>query len=273
MSFEDDENDAPGYGPSPDDPIHFDASDGAYGRGRFVLILAMVAFVAAIGIVYVVYQQGVRQGGRDTPPIITAEAGPEKVTPEDPGGAIIEHQDKLVYDQISGEERPQVEVLLPESEEPLDLSDLKTGGGDSSELIDDASSEIDISAPGQDENVAEVATPEPKPEPEPEKTVASLIEETSEPVTQSSGSAISGDYVVQVGAYDAATLASAAWDAMQKKHGALLGTLRPDVQVADLGSKGTWYRLRVGPFNDKDSAQNLCTSLKAQGQDCLVREP
>jgi cell division protein FtsN len=43
------------------------------------------------------------------------------------------------------------------------------------------------------------------------------------------------------------------------------------VQKADLGSKGTWYRLRVGPIDNKGAADKLCSQLKSQGHaDCLV---
>jgi len=43
------------------------------------------------------------------------------------------------------------------------------------------------------------------------------------------------------------------------------------VQKADLGAKGVWYRLRIGPIVDKTAAAKLCGQLKSQGHpDCLV---
>jgi cell division protein FtsN len=43
------------------------------------------------------------------------------------------------------------------------------------------------------------------------------------------------------------------------------------VQKADLGSKGVWYRLQIGPIVDKTAATKLCGQLKSQGHpDCLV---
>ena len=51
----------------------------------------------------------------------------------------------------------------------------------------------------------------------------------------------------------------------------LLASYRPIVQKADLGAKGTWYRLRIGPIADKTAANKLCGQLKSQGlPDCLV---
>jgi hypothetical protein len=38
-----------------------------------------------------------------------------------------------------------------------------------------------------------------------------------------------------------------------------------DVQVADLGEKGVWYRLVVVPPGSRDAAASLCTQLKSAG--------
>jgi cell division protein FtsN len=58
---------------------------------------------------------------------------------------------------------------------------------------------------------------------------------------------------------------------MQQKYPTLLASYRPMVQKADLGTKGVWYRLRIGPIADKTAATKLCSQLKAQGlPDCLV---
>lgn len=78
-------------------------------------------------------------------------------------------------------------------------------------------------------------------------------------------------YVVQVGSKKNQTDALASFADMQQKYPSLLASYRPMVQKADLGTKGTWYRLRIGPIADKTSATKLCGQLKSQGlPDCLV---
>ena len=78
-------------------------------------------------------------------------------------------------------------------------------------------------------------------------------------------------YVVQVGSKKNQTEALASFADMQQKYPALLASYRPMVQKADLGAKGVWYRLRIGPIPDKTAAAKLCSQLKAQGlPDCLV---
>lgn len=129
------------YGP-PEEPMTYDETGDEAGRGRMVLLLAVVFVVAAAALLYVVFQQGVRTGGRNAPPVIVAESGPEKIRPDDPGGLNVPHQDKTVYDRVSGQSSERVERLLAESEEPVDVSGLRTN---------DAAPETDKSEPAKDE--------------------------------------------------------------------------------------------------------------------------
>jgi len=52
---------------------------------------------------------------------------------------------------------------------------------------------------------------------------------------------------------------------MQEKYGEVLSSRTPDVQEANLGEKGVWYRLVVGPPGSRDAAASLCTQLKSAG--------
>jgi hypothetical protein len=52
---------------------------------------------------------------------------------------------------------------------------------------------------------------------------------------------------------------------MQEKYGEALSSRTPDVQEANLGEKGVWYRLVVGPPGSRDAAASVCTQLKSAG--------
>jgi hypothetical protein len=52
---------------------------------------------------------------------------------------------------------------------------------------------------------------------------------------------------------------------MQQKYGGILQNKTPDVQEANLGAKGTYHRLLVGPPGSRDSASQVCSQLKAEG--------
>lgn len=55
------------------------------------------------------------------PPVIPADNTPFKHRPENPGGLVIPHQDKLVYGRIMPEQQQAVEHLLPQPEQPMEL--------------------------------------------------------------------------------------------------------------------------------------------------------
>jgi hypothetical protein len=124
------------------------------------------------------------------------------------------------------------------------------------------------SAPAAPQQVAAVPPPPVKPKtPKPAATQASVTPQAGAAPAASA----STKYVVQVGSKKNQTEALASFADMQQKYPTLLGTYRPMVQKADLGSKGVWYRLRIGPIADKTAAAKLCSQLKAQGlPDCLV---
>lgn len=107
------------------------------------------------------------------------------------------------------------------------------------------------------------------PAPKTAATPAPEIRHTPEKLAPAKAAA-SGSYLLQIGAYKSEADAMTAWKAYQSKHAALLNGFGPDVQKADLGDKGTWYRLRIASFPDKDGATALCERLKAQNGSCFL---
>jgi len=84
-----------------------------------------------------------------------------------------------------------------------------------------------------------------------------------------SGTTTSGAYTLQIGAYKSRIEADAAWKAYQAKYAAPLLGYSSNVQRADLGAKGIWYRLRISGFGDREAASDLCDQLKMEGNDCF----
>jgi cell division septation protein DedD len=115
------------------------------------------------------------------------------------------------------------------------------------------------------------AAPQPAaaPAPEPKPAAKPAAQQTTAATPQADAGPVK--YVVQVGSKKNQTEALASFADMQQKYPTLLANYRPMVQKADLGAKGTWYRLRIGPIADKTAATKLCSQLKSQGlPDCLV---
>jgi hypothetical protein len=74
---------------------------------------------------------------------------------------------------------------------------------------------------------------------------------------------------LQIGAYKSEEEANAAWTAFSHRH-PMATAYQTDIQKADLGSKGVWYRLRLGSFVDKTEAAAFCSKLKADGGTCFL---
>lgn len=75
---------------------------------------------------------------------------------------------------------------------------------------------------------------------------------------------------LQIGAFPSQQLASKAFQRFRELHGDLAGDLSPDIKKADLGEKGLWYRLRIGPFAGKAAAVQSCEKMKKEGVTCLI---
>ena len=84
-------------------------------------------------------------------------------------------------------------------------------------------------------------------------------------------SASSGDWQIQLMSSPNKKAVESAWKSMVKKYPALNGQTH-EVEAADLGSKGTYYRLKAGAFEDRAGADKLCNTLKKQGGSCIVKK-
>jgi cell division protein FtsN len=87
----------------------------------------------------------------------------------------------------------------------------------------------------------------------------------------SGGNAVEPDFV-QIGAYPSREFAEKAFRQFKLTHGELAGDYLPDIKKADLGARGVWYRLRLGPFPGKPAAAAACEEMKKEGVTCLIAE-
>lgn len=106
----------------------------------------------------------------------------------------------------------------------------------------------------------------------PSATVASTpAAPTTQPAAAAPAAATaSGDFVVQVSSQRSEDAARTAFSGLQRRFPSVLGSLSPDIARADLGSRGVFYRVRVGPMETRVAAADFCQSLKSAGGDCIV---
>ena len=86
------------------------------------------------------------------------------------------------------------------------------------------------------------------------------------------GTAATDEFVLQLLSSRSEEKARDAWVKINKQHGEQLGGLSYGIKRIDLGDKGIWFRLQVGPLDNRQAAEQLCKRLK-QGDvemNCLV---
>jgi cell division septation protein DedD len=105
-----------------------------------------------------------------------------------------------------------------------------------------------------------------RPEPTPPAALANANSTAAE-----APSVLGGGYAVQVTSERSESNAQAAVQALQSKYPNQLSGRQPIIRRADLGSKGTYYRVLVGPFASAEEAAALCSRLKAAGGNCIVQ--
>jgi cell division septation protein DedD len=82
-----------------------------------------------------------------------------------------------------------------------------------------------------------------------------------------------GDYRVQLSSVRSEADADKEAARLLRLHKEVLGDLTIAQVRADLGERGTYYRLRAGPLKDRDAAGALCHELAARNQGCIVIAP
>ena len=265
----------------------FDDEEGEDERGLsglVVLLMGIVMLGALSSVVWIAYQYGVRKGEeRNGAPYVTADPEPLKIENQiaDAAGAA----DREVYDAVAGAETSPVEVIAAGPEEPVvrDTADpigaiaASEGAGAADDAVADRIAELARADELAAEPPVVAQTPKVDPKPVTQPTPASVAKPTPAPTPDpavaaaATGDALSGAYLVQVGAFRSQGEADGQWTKMQGKLGAYLDGKGKDVEVADLGAKGTYYRLRVGPFASADAAKTYCAGLKERGTDCLIK--
>jgi cell division septation protein DedD len=277
-------------------------------RLPLLIVLALLVLAMFGGVVWLAYTQGVARGRGETP-VLTAAAGPERVAPpQGTGGNTVPYQGFKIYEQPAPPDDSADSAAPPKpaaSPAPAAEAPKPASAAEAPKPVPPPVAPKVAAAPPKPASAAPVGKPAAA---APPKSVAALIQqanatppaaEATKPAAMvkqppapvggpataaprqlgtvapaaspvpATKPAASGGYVLQIGAYKSQADADAAWKVYKTKHAALLSAYSDDVQQADLGEKGTWYRLRISGFADKDMATSVCDRLKADGGTCI----
>ncbi|MFT3986425.1 SPOR domain-containing protein [Aestuariivirga sp.] len=130
----------------------------------------------------------------------------------------------------------------------------------------------DEQAPPQDEKVVAIepagdsATPAAEDTQPAVEQVASA--DAAPAATEEAAPAVTG-WTVQIASAGTEDAAWSTFKKMQAKY-SVLADKKPVVVKADLGAKGTFYRVRLTGYDEQDGAKSACSKLKAKGVRCFV---
>lgn len=117
----------------------------------------------------------------------------------------------------------------------------------------------------QDENVLSVPELDtPKPE-KTEKPVQIPPKETPMPTEVRLD-----NFRVQIGSFRTEDTARKMLSDLKSKLAYIMADRQENIEFADLGEKGIYYRLQLSPFETRADADDLCKQLKENGQSCFV---
>lgn len=270
-------------------------------KNVFIGTVSGIALAAVVGW-FVLSPRYAAENAADIP-VVRRPQTAVKVQPAEPGGMEILNQDKSVYDIIEKKDTsaPVVENLLPPPEEPQ-LPTVSAAAGPNIPAPAPAVRQAEEIIKAEDIKIAPApepkAAPEETPKPEPatiaqaaaapaEKAPAAAPQKTeTKPVetkpaapaaevpaakTEVKTVTVSGPWQVQLISSPNRKAVDTAWDGLVKKYPVLKGQPR-EIETADLGAKGTFYRLKAGGFAERAGADRLCNDIKALGGTCIVKK-
>ena len=256
-------------------------------RSLFIGALAGLAMAGVVG--WFVLAPRYQNAAPEDVPVITRPQTPVKIQPSDPGDVELASQERTVYDIIEKktetQEQDQV-VVATEQPDGNAIEKLAEAVADS----DNAISQKDIESLTQ--NVKKTAQPvvieknipsepvaEVKQQEEPaaanpaevknETPKAESKPEVKEEPKKTIAAAQKGNWQVQLMSSPNRAAVEKSWLMMSRKY-KVLKNLPHEIESADLGAKGTFYRLKAGAFSSKAEAAAACSQIKSAGGSCFT---
>jgi hypothetical protein len=211
-------------------PIAF-GSD-RYHQGPTVgLLLTALILISGVG-GYLLYNT-TAEAPLNVIPLIRAAEEPIKTKPKIPGGMDVPNLDVEILN-LPNANKPV--VLGPSPEEPILFPETPTA-----------------------EDVAGITQPPPLSEPN------AVVTPAPAEIPK-----LNTNYRVQIASVKSEQEAKKEWNRLKNKYPVLLRRLDLTVARVDLGVKGVFYRLLIGPLPDKSAANEFCQSAKERKIACLV---
>ena len=268
-------------------------------RSLFIGALAGLLMAGIVG--WFVLAPRYQANNEDNIPLISRPQQPVKVLPAGMNEVDVKSQDRSVYDVLAKNEPKEENTNIVESTETPNLEAIE-------KLVEEVVANAPETPAAEVESLTAVAVAPVAEVKEELKTEETKIEETKieetkteaavavaektvalEPVkkevkveevkkeevvkvaeaTKPVNEIKKGTWSVQLMSSPNKPAVEKSWTTMSKKY-SVLKYLPYEVEKADLGAKGVFYRLKAGSLPTKAEATALCSKLKAAGGSCFV---
>ena len=263
-------------------------------RSLFIGALAGLFMAGIVG--WFVLAPRYQTNDEDNIPLISRPQQPVKVLPAGVNEVDVKAQDRSVYDVLAKNEPKEENTNIVESTETPNLQAIE-------KLVEEVAANAPETPAAEVESLTSVAVAPVAEVKEENKTTETKVEEVkteviaektevSEPVKEEIKVAEvkkeevakveevakaepvvneikKGTWSVQLMSSPNKPAVEKSWLTLSKKY-SLLKNLPHEVEKADLGAKGVFYRLKAGSLPTKTEATALCGKLKALGGSCFV---
>lgn len=275
---------------------------------RSLFIGGFAGLVMASVVAWFVLEPKYRVDGPEEVPVIAKPQMPVKIQPSEPGNIEFAAQERTVYDIIEkkptteengevlvSEEEPNADAIEKLSEERVVVENNVREGeslafrGQGASVRDVLMAQNEAVQQNVDNAVQkveeEIKVVEEKAEEVKEEKAEQVKEIAKAPVSdtiitletvraaenRAKSEVAGGQWQVQLMSSPNKAAVEKSWIEMSNKY-ALLKNVSHNVEKADLGAKGTFYRLKAGSFATKADAADFCSKLKAVGGNCFVAQ-
>ncbi len=131
--------------------------------------------------------------------------------------------------------------------------------------------EPSASSPTRNDPIADRApVPAASPVPEARTEIAEAEEKTQLSLNTLDSPTSNRLYWVQFASFPDSEKSESVWSRLQEDHADLLSERELSLHAAEIDGRGTFYRVRTGPFADAQASNRLCEEMQTRGQDCLT---
>ncbi|HEX7775819.1 MAG TPA: SPOR domain-containing protein [Parvibaculum sp.] len=254
--------------PRPPEPeIIYTAEETRSGGGSARLIIGAVLALIVIGGIVLTLSSRTDRGVAPVSPGITTQQAPAAATEQTPPSETATAEPAAPGAPAASAVAPETPATTPAAPQP-ETTPTPQASMPQASTPQAAAPEAATVPAEQPQNPAATAEPAPVQSPEVQAPAAEEPAPAEKPVAAKPAS--KGVYVLQLQALRDEKSARASWAHLTKRYAALSGHAL-DIERADLGDKGVWYRVRAAGFATKAAAAGTCAKLKSAGQDCIVK--